>query len=61
MQTLIYRTNKIYWSTTLKNRFNQDNNPFIHAETNLLMEQGRKSEEKILNKKLEGLGASPVV
>lgn len=54
MQTLINRTNKIYWSPTLKNRFNQDNNPFIHSNNNLVMEQGRRSGENIWNKKLEG-------
>lgn len=45
MQTLIYRPNKSHWSTTLKNRFNQDNNSSIHEENNLVMEQGRRSEE----------------
>ena len=47
MQTLINRTNKIYWSPTLKNRFNQDNKTFIHAENNPVMQQGRSSEENI--------------
>ena len=35
------------WSPTLKNRFNQDNTPFIHAKNNLVMQQGRRSEESI--------------
>lgn len=47
MQTLIYKTNKIYWNPTLKNWFNQDNNSFIHAKNNPVMEQGRRSEENI--------------
>lgn len=42
------------WSPTLKNRFNQDNKTFIHAENNPVMQQGRSSEENIWNKKLEG-------